>query len=89
MPRLLGPFTQGPPAQRFIYICSGTCAGEADSRWTRRAKIPLTGITDALLAQWRKGSPACLEARIKGTAKDGGPACASVALLDGWRIIPA
>src|SRR3954469_23120959 len=23
-PRFLGPFTQGPPDRRFVYVCSGT-----------------------------------------------------------------
>src|SRR5438067_2105515 len=44
-PRFLGPFTQGPPDARFVYVCSGTLAGQPDSCWTRRAKVPLTGIT--------------------------------------------
>ena len=87
-PRLLGPFTQGPPAGRFLYVCSGTCAGQADSCWTRRAKIPLSGITSKLIGQLRKTPSARLEARIKGTAGDGGPACATVGLLDdGWRLV--
>jgi hypothetical protein len=31
---------------------------------------------------------AVIEARIAGTAKDGGPACATVGLLDGgWRVV--
>jgi len=80
-PRFLGPFTQGPPTSRFVYIRCGTSAGQWGSPWTRRAKIPLTGITWPLI---RKGTR--LEARYAGTAKDGGPSCATVPLLDGgWR----
>ena len=88
-PRFLGPFTQGPPAQRFIYVCSGTMAGEAGSCWTRRAKVPLSGISHELLKDWRASAAARLEARIRGTAKDGGPACASVEILGGWCVSAA
>jgi Family of unknown function (DUF5990) len=84
-PRFLGPITQGPPTARFVYVCSGTCAGDARSCWTRRAKLPLATITQKLVEQAKKG--AMLEARIAGTAKDGGPACATVPLLGGgWRV---
>ncbi len=86
--RFLGRFTQGPPDKRFLYVCSGTCAGDMTSCWTRRAKIPLSGITVDLVRQLVVAGSARLEARIKGTAKDGGPVCASVPVLgDGWRII--
>jgi hypothetical protein len=88
-PRFLGPFTQGPPAKRFVYICSGSLAGQVGSCWTRRAKVPLGGISSELAAKVQdKAGSARIEARIRGTAKDGGPACATVPLLDGgWRVI--
>lgn len=83
-PRLLGSIAQGPPNQRFVYVCSGTCAGAAFSPVTRRAKVPLAGITNALVSQ--AANSGVLEARIAGRARDGGPACATVPLLDGgWR----
>ncbi len=83
-PRLLGAVAQGPPAQRFVYVCSGTYAGEKDTCWARRAKVPLAGISAELLAKRKSGRR--LTAEIEGTARDGGPACASVPLLgDGWR----
>src|SRR4026208_1451790 len=44
-PTFLGSFVQGPPAQRFIYLDIGTYAGQTDSCWSRRLKIPLSGIT--------------------------------------------
>ncbi|MEK6371421.1 MAG: DUF5990 family protein [Acidobacteriota bacterium] len=63
---------------------SGTYAGQADTPWSRRAKVPLAGITWALIKR-AKGAP--LEARINGTGSDGGPACGTVPLLDGgWKI---
>ena len=83
---LLGPFTQGTPASRFVYVNSGTYAGDKGSCWSRRAKVPLSGITPRLLEQLSPG--AILEARIAGTARDGGPACASVPLLGkGWSLV--
>ena len=86
-PNLRGAFAQGPPASRFVYVNSGTYAGEAGSRWARRAKVPLAGISWELIEQVLATPEAVLEACIKGTAKDGGPACATVPLLDGgWRI---
>jgi hypothetical protein len=60
-------------------------AGETVARWTRRAKIPLAGITWPMIAKAANGG--FLEAGIAGTARDGGPACATVPLLDqGWKF---
>ena|SRR5688572_6062780 len=81
--RFLGKHVQGPPSARFVYICSGSLAGDVGSCWTRRAKIPLSGITSAMVRTGRM-----LEARIAGRAGDGGPACATVPLLGGgWRSV--
>ena len=69
--RLLGAFVQGPPTARFLYVCVGTCAGQPGSPWTRRVKVPLTGIT------WKQVEAAnggLLEAAYEGAAKDGSPA---------------
>ena len=38
-----GPEVQGPPAGRFIYVNSGTYAGQAGTVVGRRAKVPLIG----------------------------------------------
>lgn len=87
-PALLGPVTQGPPAARFLYVNAGKRAGQADSCWDRRAKVSLTGITLQLIETVQRQAGARLEARIAGTAPDGGPACATVPLLeDGWRLV--
>src|SRR5262245_50171954 len=87
-PNFRGPFAQGPPGGRFIYINSGTYAGQSDSCWSRRAKIPLSGITWELIEEVLSKSNALLEARISGTAGDGGPPCASVRLLEGgWKVL--
>lgn len=87
-PALLGPVTQGPPAGRFLYVNSGKRAGQVDSCWDRRAKVSLTGITRQLIESLATHPGARLEVRIAGTGPDGGPACATVPLLDGgWRVV--
>ena len=73
-----GPLVQGPPGARFIYIDIGTSAGQTNSCWSRRLKIPLAGIDPSAQGVW--------EARIPGTARDGGPSCATVKPVGGWRI---
>ncbi|HJQ37736.1 MAG TPA: DUF5990 family protein [Thermoanaerobaculia bacterium] len=85
-PRFLGPFTQGPPASRFVYVNSGKRAGQQESPWDRRAKVPLAGVTWALIDQLLATPGAVLEARIAGTGRDGGPACATIPLVGGWRL---
>ena len=86
-PRLLGPPVQGPPAARFIYINSGQCAGQSGTPWQRRAKVPLAGITSALIRQHLASPGSHLEVRMPGTGRDGGPTCASVRLPPGaWRV---
>lgn len=74
-----GPFVQGPPRERFVYVDIGTYAGQADSRWSRRLKVPLDGIPTKFI-----GGGGVLEARIPGTGRDGGPTCATVKDFDGW-----
>ena len=73
----LGEFAQGPSSDRFVYINSGTLAGQAGSPWTRRAKLKLSSIpqpvVDAALS-----SGGIIEARVHGTMGDGGPVCASL-----------
>jgi len=87
-PNFLGPFTQGPREARFVYVNSGTLAGEAGSRWNRRAKVPLSGISWERIEETLAMPGAVLEGRIQGTSRDGGPVCASIPLLDGgWRVI--
>lgn len=88
LPNFLGPFAQGTPADRFLYISSGTLAGQVDSSWTRRAKIALSGIGWNLIREAAETPNGVLEARFAATGRDGGPACASVPLLaDGWRLV--
>jgi hypothetical protein len=86
-PNFLGPFAQGTPADRYVYVNSGTYAGQTGTRWSRRAKLKLAGIGWELVDEARDTPGVVLEARIEGRARDGGPCCATVPLLDGgWRV---
>jgi len=84
-PNVLGPYAQGTPRDRFIYLNSGTKAGQPDSCFTRRAKIKTEGITWKLVQQVLADG-AVLETQIEGMARDGGPCYATVPLLGGWKI---
>jgi len=86
-PRFSGSAVQGPAAGKFVYVNSGTYAGDAGSCWSRRAKVPLSGIGWPEIRQVLGQPGSFLEAKIPGTSKDGGPVCASVKLLaSGWRL---
>ncbi|WP_147300558.1 DUF5990 family protein [Lysobacter silvisoli] len=85
-PRLTGEFAQGPPGGRFVYVNSGTYAGQTGTQWSRRAKVPLSGISTAQI-EAALAKAAVLQASIRGTGKDGGPACASVPLSSAWSVV--
>lgn len=86
-PNLLGPFVQGPPGARFVYLDIGTAAGQMDSPWSRRLKIPLTGITSQIVNQIAQNPKLILETHVPGTGKDGGPNCATVKPFAGWKLV--
>jgi hypothetical protein len=67
----------------------GTYAGQKNTPWSRRIKVPLTGITWPLIkkAQGQPGS--VLVANIPGRGKDGSPSCATVPILGGWQLASA
>ena len=83
---LRGPFVQGPAGGRFVYIDIGTIAGQTDTPWSRRLKVPLSGIAPAMLRRAAGPGGAVLEARVPGTGRDGTPACASVKDFAGWKV---
>lgn len=84
-PGFSGEFVQGTPARRFIYIDVGTYAGQANTPWSRRMIVPLADITrDHVAKALTPGH--CLSVRIPGTAKDGGPNCATVSFIEGWQV---
>jgi len=87
MPDFSGPLVQGPPKQRFVYVDIGTYAGQQDTSWSRRLKIPLRGISWDMIRR-SDGPRPILEARVPGTGKDGGPNCATVTPFDGWQRVP-
>ncbi|MES2774413.1 MAG: DUF5990 family protein [Bacteroidota bacterium] len=84
LPKFSGSFVQGPAGNKFVYIDIGTYASQPDSIWSRRLKIPLTGIT------WKDidslSGNSILQASVPGTGKDGGPNCATVKPFGGWHL---
>lgn len=86
-PNFQGPFAQGPPTSRFVYVDVGTYAGQKGTNWARRMKVPLEAITWALIKSVSRRPGYKLSARIPGTGKDGGPNCATVRLIGDWKII--
>ena len=87
LPDFTGPYVQGPINGRFIYIDIGTCAGQVDSVWSRRLKIPLSGISTETIKLLLSDPSFMLEAKVPGTGKDGGPNCATVKPFSGWHLI--
>ena len=74
-PDFAGPYVQGPRGDRFIYVDIGTYAGQSNTPWSRRLKIPLSGITSTMIEAGK-----ILSAEVPGAAEDGSPNCAY-----GWR----
>jgi hypothetical protein len=75
-PNFLGPFAQGTPQERFIYLCWGERVG---NNWHgfRRAKIHLKHLEwQAVASSLETGTP--IEAFISMTDNKGEPLCASV-----------
>jgi hypothetical protein len=86
IPVFLGPFVQGPVSDRFIYVDIGTLAGQKDSVWTRRIKIPLISITSEMVQHFLSGTRLVIEASIPGKGKGGGPNCGTIKPFDGWKL---
>jgi len=68
------------PMRRFVYIRVGQLAGDCTSPWSRRMKIDVHDIAQDLLDRAARGD-GVLEISVNGTAKDGTPACATVARI--------
>lgn len=79
--KVRGAAVQGPRGSRFLYLASGTRAGDVRSPWARRAKISLETLPLDTIQARPAGEMVVLTGEIRGTAQDGGPACASVPLL--------
>ena len=73
---LKGPYIQGPPGGRFIYLSWGEVNDAGGFKLFRRAKIWLDAIPPAVLKRAVKGGT--LVARIGLTDHKGNPTCAGV-----------
>jgi len=81
----LGPYIQGTPQDRFIYL-SWTGLVRGRRQMFRRIKLPLKSIRYSQVLKAMAGHGR-LEASISGIDPDGGPACATVPLLGkGWTV---
>jgi len=65
------------PERRFVYIRIGQSAGDFASPWSRRMKIDIHDLEQALLDRAAAGQ-GVVEITVDGTGKDGTPACATV-----------
>ena len=65
------------PVRRFVYIRVGQSAGQHGSPWSRRMKIDIHDLDQALLDRAAAGEGA-VEITVGGTGTDGTPACATV-----------
>ncbi|MBK9732328.1 MAG: hypothetical protein IPO83_13810 [Chitinophagaceae bacterium] len=88
LPDFAGPYVHGASKERFIYIDIGTNAGQIDSVWSRRLKIPLRDISSETIKLLLDDASLHLETKVPGTGKDGGPNCATVKPFPGWHLIP-
>lgn len=85
-PKFLGEFVRREgPERRFVYIAVGAQAGDAASPSSRRVKVDVHDLPAALLEKALAGE--VLEARLPGRDKDGGPSCATLRPLNGWRVV--
>ena len=79
-----GLHVHGPRRGRFLYINSGTLAGQAGSCWTRRAKVRLAGL-DAAVPLAVDAMPPLIETTVAGRAEDGGPAGPEPTRFGDWE----
>jgi len=88
IPSILGPYAQGPASDRFLYLNSGTMAGQTQTGWTRRAKIKMATISWVLVDEALAQDNAVLLVEVHGRARDGGPCCGTVPSLGGgWQVM--
>ena len=79
---LSGPFVQGTPENRFVYIGIGSYAGQGGAQWSGRLKVPLPEATllnsQANIGEYR------WSCTVPGRTKDGKPMFATVKPFSGW-----
>ena len=81
----LGKFAQGPKDSRFVYVNSGTYAGQFETGWARRAKLSLMSITKQQIQNVIENRGSFMETTMPGVGRDGGPTCARVKGIE-WRV---
>lgn len=75
-PDFRGPWIQGRPGERFVYLTWGDVDGDGTFAMFRRAKLVLDRVPgETVDAAVRSGR---LRARVRLTGRDGGPLCARV-----------
>lgn len=84
-PTLLGPFVQGNPAARFVYIDIGTYAGQVDSKRSGRLKIPLPKPSWNDVHQLSETDGQVLVTQVPGTGKEGRPTFGTIKPFTGWQ----
>ncbi len=77
---------QGAMHERFIYINIGISAGQIDSIWNRRLKVPLRGVTEEMISKTSQNESLWLETIVPALGKDGTPNCATVKPFLGWSV---
>lgn len=85
-PNFLGKFAHGPKNSRFVYVNSGTYAGQAETGWARRAKLSLMSITKKQIDDVIEDRKSVIETTMPGIGRDGGPTCASVKGIE-WKVV--
>jgi hypothetical protein len=75
-PDVRGPYIQGRPGDRFIYLNWGSVDGDGRMDMFRRAKLMLDGVPDSVLAKAAKSG--VLVGRLGLTDVKGQPLCAAV-----------
>jgi len=86
LPKFSGSYVQGPSDNKFVYIDIGTAAGQTGSIWSRRLKIPLTGITWQHIDSFTRNPSVIMETHVPGIGRDGGPNCATVKPFEGRHV---
>jgi hypothetical protein len=86
IPDFSGPVVQGPKGERFVYLDIGTYAGQINTIWERRLKVPLRGISTETISELIDKPDAFLETKVPGIGKDGTPSCGTVKPFEGWFV---
>ena len=83
--RWLGSFVRREGSvRRFVYIALGRQAGDDHSPISGRAKIDIHGIPPALI---EAAGDRVIEVKLPGAGRNGGPALATLAPLEPWKIV--